>query len=106
MPVAGNSSSPEQSSELAYLRSARAVRERAHAMLALAEAGELEHFSVALARLPELADRVVAVTRKHSPDVSAIPPHGRWRHFGAGGVDRAALFEEPLAAMAPEEALR
>ena len=92
--------------ELAYLRSPRAVRERAHALLALAEAGALESFTVNAARLADVADRVVAVTRRHYPDVGAIPPHGRWRHFGAGGIDRAAAFEARIAGLGREEALR
>ena len=36
------------------------------------------------------SSRVVAVTRRRYPDL-AVPFHSRWRHFAAGGVDRAAL---------------
>jgi hypothetical protein len=99
-------SAPAAAAELAYLLSPRAVRERAHALLALGEAGGLEDFAVELARLPEIAERVVAVTRQHYPDLGAIPPHGRWRHFGAGGLDRAAALEARLARLDPTEALR
>ena len=36
------------------------------------------------------AARVAAVTRRRYPDL-AVPFHSRWRHFSAGGIDRAAL---------------
>jgi hypothetical protein len=92
--------------EPAYLLTARAVRERAQAMLARAEAGELEHFALDWSRLPEVVERVVAVTRARHPDPAAIPPHSRWRHFGAGGIDRLRTLEGRLAALPEREALR
>jgi hypothetical protein len=93
-------------SEVAYLLSPRAVRERAQAMLALAEAGQLEDFTVDWARLPEIVQRVLACIRARYPDPAAIPPHSRWRHFGAGGVDRAGALETRLAPLGSPEALR
>ncbi len=69
------------------LLSAAAVRERAHAMLDLALAGRLDHFSVDLDRLGACADEVIATTRAAYPDLD-IPFHARWRHFAAGGFDR------------------
>jgi hypothetical protein len=62
------------------LLSAAAVRERAHEMLDLALAGEVEGWIVDLDRLGEAADRTAAVTRERYPDL-AIPFHARWRHF-------------------------
>ena len=41
--------------DLGYLLSAKAVRERAEQLFALAERGELEHFALALERLPALS---------------------------------------------------
>src|SRR5207244_3340613 len=38
----------------------------------------------------DAARRVVDVTRRRYPDL-AVPYHSRWRHFSAGGIDRAAL---------------
>ncbi len=69
------------------LLSARAVRERAHAMLDQALAGRLSHFTVDLDRLGPCADEVIATTRESYPSLD-IPFHARWRHFTAGGFDR------------------
>jgi hypothetical protein len=72
---------------LAWLRTPEAVRERCHAMLALAERDALPHFVFDPARLDDAADYVAAVTRANYPDL-AIPYHARWRHFETGGIDR------------------
>jgi hypothetical protein len=50
-------------------------------------------------------DAVVDVTRAAYPDMAKIPYHARYRHFGAGGVDRLARFEARLAQYSPEERL-
>ena len=76
--------------EAEYLVSAAAVRERCALVLAAAEHGDTRHFRVVPARLDQAADRVVAVTRRRYADLD-VPYHSRWRHFGVGGVDRAAL---------------
>lgn len=66
------------------------MRERCEFVFAAAERDETRHFRLNLGRLGETADRVVAVTRRCYPDLT-VPYHSRWRHFSAGGVDRAAL---------------
>jgi hypothetical protein len=65
------------------LLTAAAVRERAHEMLDLALAGEVEGWSVDLPRLAAAADLTATVTRERYPDLE-IPFHARWRHFVAG----------------------
>jgi hypothetical protein len=60
-----------------------AVRERAHELLELALAGQVEGWRVDLDRLADAADRTAAVTRELYPDL-AVPFHARWRHFVAG----------------------
>jgi hypothetical protein len=92
--------------DVGYLLSARAVRARARAMLALAEAGALAHFTVDRGRQDALVTRVLATMNARHPDLAAIPPHSRWRHFGAGAVDRLAPLEARLAALPADEALR
>jgi hypothetical protein len=56
-----------------------------------ARRGETRHFRLVCARLDEAAGRVVDITRRRYPDFR-VPLHSRWRHFSAGGVDRAALI--------------
>jgi len=67
------------------------VRERCATVFAAAERGETRHFRLVPGRLDDAAERVVAVTRRRYPDL-AVPLHSRWRHFSAGGVERAALI--------------
>jgi hypothetical protein len=82
-------------STLAYLRSAAAVRERAHRLLSAAERDELAHFSVDGARMAWLADYVIETIRARYPTL-AVPYHSRWRHFEAGGIDRWAELSARL----------
>lgn len=69
------------------LLSASAVRERANRLLELGIAGELDHFTVDLDRLPAVADYVIETMRENYGDRD-IPFHARWRHFEAGQIDR------------------
>lgn len=86
----------EGSAALAYLRSAAAVRERAHRLLSAAERDELAHFAVDGARLAPLADYVIETIRARYP-MLAVPYHSRWRHFEAGGVERWSQLRARLA---------
>jgi hypothetical protein len=76
------------------LLSAAAVRERAHELFEVAEAGGLTDWRVDLERLPATADLVAEVVRANYPDLQ-VPFHARWRHFVVGGRD---LWAEGLAA--------
>lgn len=71
------------------LLTARAVRERAHELLSLCEAGQTAHWRVDCAKLAKAAHYVVETTRMNYPSLD-IPFHSRWRHFAAGGRDRWA----------------
>ena len=84
------------------LLTAAAVRDRCGIVFAAAERGETRHFRLVIARLEEAVRRVVEVTRRRYPDLD-VPYHSRWRHFSAGGVDRAALV---AAGADPDEAAR
>src|SRR5271155_1262748 len=72
------------------LLSAAAVRERCEIVFAAAERNATRHFRIEPSLLDAAADRVVGVTRRRYPDL-AVPYHSRWRHFSAGGIDRARL---------------
>src|SRR6185295_17909887 len=73
-----------------FLLTAAAVRERSGLVFAAAERGETRHFALDPDRLNNAVARVVAVTRRRYPDLQ-VPFHSRWRHFSAGGIDRAHL---------------
>jgi hypothetical protein len=84
---------------------AAAVRECAHALLALAEADRLPHFRFRPERLSVAIDYVVATIRQNYPDL-AIPFHSRWRHFAVGGRDRWALLRQELRDTPADEVAR
>ena len=76
--------------DAAGLLSAAAVRTRCALVLAAAERGATPHFRVVPDRLDIAAERVASVTRRRYPALD-IPLHSRWRHFAAGGIERAGL---------------
>jgi hypothetical protein len=80
-------------SAISFLRSPAAVRQRCNAVLDFVLAGQSDHFSLDLARLPAAVDLTWQVTREAYPDISKLPLHSRINHFGVGGVDRMACFE-------------
>jgi len=69
------------------LLSSAAVRAAGQHMLDDGLAGRLDHWSVDLDRLPEVARFVAMVTRTAYPTLT-VPFHSRWRHFEAGGIAR------------------
>ena len=95
---------PERASALApgggnggvsALRSPATIRERCANVLAAADAGRTAHLAVDRSKLDACAAIVADVTRRRYPSL-AIPYHSRWRHFEAGGVDRAAELDRAL----------
>src|SRR5512134_3598276 len=68
------------------LLSARAVRERAHEMLAAAARGELTSFTLDFDKLDATAAFVAQVIRENYPSLQ-VPLHARWRHFRLAGAD-------------------
>ena len=91
--------------EYEYLQTPLAIRERAERVFALAQSGQLEHWALHEARLPEVAARVLAITRQAYPDLSRIPYHGRYRHFDVGGVGRLREFDAQIAHLSADEQL-
>lgn len=80
---------------IAQLRDPATIRERAHELLARARAGRSQHFTLDAAALKSCAQFVLQVTRDNYPSLD-VPFHSRWRHFEAGGVDRAKPLIEQL----------
>jgi hypothetical protein len=73
-----------------YILTATAVRERCGLVYAATTRQQTPHFRLHEERLDDAARLVVDVTRRNYPDLR-VPFHSRWRHFAAGGIDRAAL---------------
>ncbi len=97
-----NATTPDGAAAL--LRTTRAVRDRAAALLARARAGDSTWFRVDDSAMTAAAAAVVTATRERYSHLR-IPYHSRWRHFEAGGVDRKALLDKRLGdAHTPERA--
>ncbi|EGR44420.1 uncharacterized protein TRIREDRAFT_23408 [Trichoderma reesei QM6a] len=77
-------------SDIQYLKSLRAVRERSRIVLEAARNGGLSNFELDESWMKETAEFVAGViSRDFGPDRYAeIPPHGRWEHFSIGGIPR------------------
>jgi hypothetical protein len=90
---------------LAALHDPATIRLRCAAVLRSVEAGVSPSFLLRRERLADAADRVAALTRARSPSLQ-VPPHSRWRHFEAGGVDRKAELDALLAGRSAAERAR
>jgi len=65
---------------------AAAVRESAERLMALAEAGGLDDWTLDLDRMAPTADFVAGIVRERYPRLD-VPVHSRWRHFVFGDRD-------------------
>jgi Protein of unknown function (DUF1688) len=63
--------------------------------LARARQGGSQHFTINDSAMGNAARLVAEVTRARYPQL-VIPYHSRWRHFEAGGVDRAGAIASRL----------
>lgn len=93
-----------EESEIDYILSAEAVRQRGEEMLAWALQGH-SHFAVDLEQVETVADDVVATTRERYPELD-VPLHSRWCQFQVGGHDRAADVAEALEGYPADEGTR
>jgi hypothetical protein len=96
----------EELKQYEYLQTTAAIRAGARAVFEAARRGELSHFKLHEARLPQVAERVIAITRDSYPDLGAIPYHGRYRHFDVGGVPRLERFLRSLDGQSVDDTLR
>jgi hypothetical protein len=71
------------------LLNARAVRERAHRMLAIGLDDKLPNFRIHLDRMDNAVELVLETTRKAYPSLD-VPFHSRWRHFVINNDNRWA----------------
>lgn len=90
----------------AFLRTTRAIRIRADALLARARRGESRWFTIGDEAVLESTARLVAtITRERYPS-GPIPYHSRWRHFEAGDVNRLQELNQLLAGLDPTQRAR
>jgi hypothetical protein len=89
----------------AALKSAATIRERCGNIAAAVTVGQSRHFRIDRTRLDDTAALVASVTRRRYPDL-AVPYHSRWRHFEAGGFDRAAELDRALAGRSAADCAR
>ncbi len=92
------------SSQLDYILSAKAVRERCQLVYDKVLAGEGK-FKIYLDAMPATAEFVLSVMKENYPDLN-IPFHSRWRHFQVGHIDRNQKLNELLSDLSAEEKLR
>lgn len=92
------------SSELSYLLSPKAIRERTRALYELALSGKT-NFKVNSSKLSEVSKFVTEVTLENYPSLK-IPFHSRWGHFQVGKVDRLKELEAGLRSKDPRERTR
>lgn len=90
---------------LAALHEPGTIRLRCSAVLAAVENGVSPYWKLDRSALPAIAARVARLTRERFPDLK-VPPHSRWRHFEAGGVDRLAQLDTLLAGRSEQERAR
>lgn len=91
-------STEDSSRAVRLLRSTTEIRRRAQLLLARARAGESTFFTVDDNALADIADVVAALTKDRYPAYArgGVPFHSRWRHFSAGGIDRASQLDTLL----------
>ncbi|MBC7610918.1 MAG: URC4/urg3 family protein [Polaromonas sp.] len=92
-------------SAISELRSTKTIRARAQTLLARARRGESAWFTINNGAMVTTATLVAKLTQARYPDLK-IPYHSRWRHFEAGGVDRAGQLNLALAQSSPLEKAR
>jgi hypothetical protein len=90
---------------LAALRHPATIRLRCAAITRAVADDVSLNFTIDRSRLDACAARVEAVIRRRFPDLR-VPPHSRWRHFEAGGVDRRAELEALLEGRSAADRLR
>jgi hypothetical protein len=93
-------------SDLAYLRTPAAIRERAEQMLKYVEDGRSAWWAFDPNGLESAVQATLKVTRQRFPNPAAIPFHSRWRHFEAGGHDRWPALAARMRDLPKEEIAR
>ncbi|MBM3382592.1 MAG: DUF1688 family protein [Betaproteobacteria bacterium] len=78
---------------VAYLRKLSTIRERCSRLYDLARSNALAHFTLDESKLDSVVAFVENLIRQDYPTLD-IPFHSRWRHFGAGGIERHLQLQQ------------
>lgn len=85
---------PSSSSNVAYYKSLKAVREQSMRVFNHVDAGHSASLALHLERLPQVAELIVSlmkrdygVTEDGFVNTEAIPPHSRWRHYSEEAIE-------------------
>ncbi|MGZ3690357.1 MAG: URC4/urg3 family protein [Pseudobdellovibrio sp.] len=84
-------------SQIDYLLSPKAIRERAGQIFEMTKKGQT-HFEFHAEKLQPTVDFVLRVIKQKYPDLK-IPFHSRWGHFKAGGIDRAEKLKASISGL-------
>lgn len=84
-------------SELDYLFSPKAIRERTNKIFELTKNGQT-HFEYKNEKFEPTVDYVLSVIKQNYPTLE-IPFHSRWGHFRVGSVDRVKSLNEKLSGL-------
>lgn len=84
-----------QASEIDYLLSPQAIRDRAQKIFNLTAEGKTS-FKFHEDKFKWTLNYLLDVIKKNYPDLN-IPFHSRWGHFRVGGIDRAKKFDAQLS---------
>eukprot|EP00002_Diphylleia_rotans_P003642 TRINITY_DN1252_c0_g1_i1.p1 TRINITY_DN1252_c0_g1~~TRINITY_DN1252_c0_g1_i1.p1 ORF type:complete len:177 (-),score=23.98 TRINITY_DN1252_c0_g1_i1:113-643(-) len=88
---------PQETKEVAELRSLSSIRPRCQRVLDRCLSGNSKIFTCDMTKLENVAERVVFAIKRDYQSLESIPFHSRWRHFEAGGVDRKTILDSSTA---------
>jgi hypothetical protein len=90
-----------------YLLSIESVRERCRIVFDKAVQSKLTNFDVDMSQLDDVVDYTVEVIKQDfGHNFDSIPPHGRWQHINAGGIDRIGRLVESWKPISNKETAR
>jgi Protein of unknown function (DUF1688) len=92
--------------ELEYLKTPRAVRERAQAVFDWISGDRSSYFTLDLSGMSALAQRVTALAVGSYGGFERVPFHSRWRHLDADGGARSRTLAAAVGGASTVERLR
>ncbi|MGI9415954.1 MAG: DUF1688 family protein, partial [Hyphomicrobiales bacterium] len=103
MTITETASGHTETGAAAWLMTPNAIRTRCRMIHEAGLRGELDHFTIDLQKLDDVAGYVRETIEINYPDLD-IPYHARWRHFVVDGEDRWQSLAATLDADGQERA--